>query len=333
MKTSSLTEPAPPGDDLDRDSGERVLRTEAAALTLLADTLDGSFSQAIDLMIAAKGRVVVTGIGKSGHIACKMAATLASTGTPAFFVHASEASHGDLGMVSIGDVLVALSNSGKTSELADIVGYSRRFGIPLIGITSNAASPLADQSDVTLLLPEADEACPMGLAPTTSTTMMLALGDALAIALLDRRGFSSDDYRELHPGGALGRRLIKVSDIMHGGDAIPLASPETPTSEAVLVMTAKAFGCVGIVDAAGALTGILTDGDLRRHMDATLLSRPAGEIMTAKPRTIRPGALAGEALRVMNATDKPITSLFVTDEKRRPVGILHIHDCLRAGIA
>ena len=251
--SNSAARPAEPADalDLDREVAERVLRAEAEAIGRLAQSLDATLPRAINVMIAAKGRVVVTGIGKSGHIGRKIAATLASTGTPSMFVHASEASHGDLGMVALGDVLLALSNSGKTSELADIVAYSRRFGIPLVSITANAGSPLAEQSDVVLLLPPAEEACSIVEAPTTSTTMMLALGDALAIALLERRGFSSDDFRDLHPGGALGRRLVKVADIMHSGDEMPLAGQDTPTSEAVLVMTAKAFGCVGIVDPEG----------------------------------------------------------------------------------
>ncbi len=330
-RTKADSEPLDDSLDLDREVAERVLRAEADALTLLARSLDSALPRAINLMIAARGRVVVTGIGKSGHIGRKVAATLASTGTPSFFVHANEASHGDLGMVALGDVLLALSNSGKNSELADIVGYARRFGIPLISITSNAGSPLAEQSDVVLLLPKAEEACSIVAAPTTSSTMMLALGDALAIALLERRGFSPDEFRDLHPGGALGRRLVKVSDVMHAGDEIPLAGPDIPTSEAVLVMTAKAFGCVGIVDGAGKLLGIVTDGDLRRHMDSGLLERPVGEIMTANPRTIRPGALAAEALRLMNTADKPFTSLFVA-ENGRPVGIVHMHDCLRAGV-
>jgi arabinose-5-phosphate isomerase len=331
--SSSAAQQAEPADilDLDREVAERVLRAEADALNQLAASLDATLPRAINIMIAARGRVVVTGMGKSGHIGCKIAATLASTGTPSFFVHPSEASHGDLGMVALGDVLLALSNSGKTTELADIVGYSRRFGIPLISMTANAGSPLAEQSDVTLLLPKAEEACSMVDAPTTSTTMMLALGDALAVALLERRGFSSDDFRDLHPGGALGRRLVKVADIMHAGDAVPLAGPDMPTSEAVLVMTAKAFGCVGVVDGAGRLLGMVTDGDLRRHMDSDLLRRPVRDIMTMNPRTIRPGALAAEALHIMNTADKPFTSLFVAEEGK-PVGILHMHDCLRAGV-
>ncbi|NBC96180.1 MAG: KpsF/GutQ family sugar-phosphate isomerase, partial [Deinococcus-Thermus bacterium] len=274
---------------------------------------------------------VVTGIGKSGHIARKIAATLASTGTPAFYVHPSEASHGDLGMVAREDALIALSNSGDTAELADILAFARRFAVPVIAVTSRVASTLGEHADVRLLLPEAPEACPMGLAPTTSTTMMLALGDALAIALLERRGFTRDDYRELHPGGSLGKRLIKVSDVMHDGDALPLCTSGTRMADAILVMTAGSFGCVGVVDADGTLTGIVTDGDLRRNMDDDLLTRPIESVMTPTPLTIRPGALAAEALGTMNTL--AITSLFVLDETRRPVGIVHIHDCLRAGVA
>lgn len=331
--SSNAAQSADPAEtlDLDREVAERVLRAEADALNQLAASLGSTLPRAINIMLAARGRVVVTGIGKSGHIGRKVAATLASTGTPSFFVHANEASHGDLGMVALGDVLLALSNSGKNKELADIIGYSRRFGIPLISITSNADSPLAEQSDVVLLLPRAEEACAIVDAPTTSTTMMLALGDALAVALLERRGFSSEDYRDLHPGGALGQRLVKVADIMHADDAVPLAGPDMPTSEAVLVMTAKAFGCVGVVDGTGRLMGMVTDGDLRRHMDSDLLKRPVREIMTTNPQTIRPGALAAEALHIMNTAEKPFTSLFVA-EGGKPVGILHMHDCLRAGV-
>lgn len=319
------------GNDADLRTAAEVLRIEAGALTALAGALDSSFARALDLIIGATGRVVVTGIGKSGHVAHKVAATLASTGTPAFFIHPSEASHGDLGMMTKGDVVMALSNSGNTAELADIVAYAKRFHIPLIGITSRAPSALAEQSDVMLLLPEAKEACPYGLAPTTSTTLMLALGDAIAIALLRRRGFTRDDYRVLHPGGALGRRLLKVADVMHTGDAVPLAGPEVPMGETILIMTAKSFGCIGIVDGSGRLIGIITDGDLRRHMADAILGKTAGEIMTLHPRTIRAGALAAEALGSMN--ENAITSLFVTDETGRPAGIVHIHDCLRAGVA
>jgi arabinose-5-phosphate isomerase len=317
-----------------REAGVRVLGVEARALDRLAAGLDEAFDRAVDLLFATAGRVIVTGIGKSGHVGRKIAATLASTGTPAFFVHPSEASHGDLGMIARDDAVLALSNSGGTAELADIIAYTRRFSIRLIGMTGRARSPLAEQSDAVLLLPDAPEACPMGLSPTTSTTMMMALGDALAIALLERRGFSPDAYRVLHPGGALGRRLVKVSDIMHEGKAVPLARPDTPMADAIVLISARSLGCVGIVDDTGHLAGIITDGDLRRHMGPDLLARRAEEIMTARPRTIRPGALAAEAAAVMSA--HAITSLFVTEGagggRERPVGIVHIHDCLRAGV-
>ncbi|HYG91694.1 MAG TPA: KpsF/GutQ family sugar-phosphate isomerase [Azospirillum sp.] len=312
----------------------RVLRMEAEALVSLADSLNGAFCEALDILSAVTGRVVVTGMGKSGHVARKIAATLASTGAPALFVHPGEASHGDLGMIAKGDAVIALSNSGETSELSDIVAYTRRFGIPLIGVTRRARSPLAEQSDVALLLPAEPEACPLGLAPTTSTTMMLALGDAIAVALLERRGFSASDFRELHPGGQLGRALLKVSDVMHTGDTMPLCRLDTPFSEVILEMTAKRLGCVGVVDGDGMLAGIITDGDLRRHLDASLLSQQASVIMSHGPKTIRPKALIAEALRIMN--EKSITTLFVVDSgtnSGRPLGVVHIHDCLRVGAA
>ena len=324
----------PPSDGATGANGdlaamERVLRFEAEGILALARALDGGMAKAIDVLGRVSGRVVVTGMGKSGHIARKIAATLASTGTPALFVHPAEASHGDLGMITQNDAVIALSNSGATPELADIVAYTRRFAIPLIGLTSRGNSALAEAADVAIILPNAAEACPMGLAPTTSTTMMLALGDALAIALLERRGFSPTEFRLLHPGGHLGRRLLRVDDIMHRGDQIPLVGPDAPMGEAILEMTAKSFGCVGIVDATGRLSGIITDGDLRRHMDSDLLSLSAGAVMTPKPKVIRPQALAAEALGLMN--DLTITSLFVTEDGR-PVGLVHMHDCLRAGI-
>ncbi|MEX2296251.1 MAG: KpsF/GutQ family sugar-phosphate isomerase [Dongiaceae bacterium] len=311
-------------------TGRRVLMTEAAAVTALAASLDGAFERAVDLLFAHRGRIVVTGMGKSGHVARKIAATLASTGSPALYVHPAEASHGDLGMLTTDDALIALSNSGDTPELGDILNHCKRFNIPFVGITSGAPSTLADLADVALLLPPAEEACPMGLAPTSSTTMMLALGDALAVALLERRGFSAEDFRNLHPGGRLGRKLLRVGDLMHAGDELPVTAATTRMDEAILVITAKRFGCVGIVDANGALLGIITDGDLRRHMSVDLLKKPVAAVMTSAPRTIRPDALAAEALRLMN--ESAITSLFVTTEGR-PVGILHIHDCLRAGVA
>jgi arabinose-5-phosphate isomerase len=320
--------------DQDLDAGRRVLRLEAEGLGALANSLGEEFSRALDLLTAVSGRITVTGMGKSGHIARKIAATLASTGTPAQFVHPGEASHGDLGMIAPGDAVLAMSNSGDTTELNDIILYTRRFGIPLVAMTAKAGSTLAEGADATQLLPRAPEACPMGLTPTTSTTMMLALGDAMAVALLERKGFSEKDFQVLHPGGSLGRKLLHVSDIMHGPEILPLCRPDTAMSEAILIMTQGTFGCVGITDDGGALIGIITDGDLRRHMDPGLLAVLAREVMTGPPRTIRSQALAAEALGVMNGVhnERPITSLFVV-ENDRPVGIVHIHDCLRAGVA
>jgi arabinose-5-phosphate isomerase len=269
-------------------------------------------------------------MGKSGHIANKIAATLASTGTPAFFVHPAEASHGDIGMVTKDDAVIAISNSGETHELTDLVAHTRRFSIPLIGITGQARSSLAENADVALILPRAQEACPIGLAPTTSTTMTLALGDAIAIALMERHGFTADDFQLRHPGGQLGRQLIKIASVMHRGEAIPLIKGTAPMTEALLTMTAKHFGCAGVLDGRDRLIGVITDGDLRRHMTADLLDRTAREVMTPDPVTIRPNALAAEALGVMNT--RAITALFVVEAKR-VVGIVHIHDCLRAGVA
>lgn len=314
----------------DLAAGRRVLRLEAEGLSALSAQLDGNFSKAVDLLAAVTGRVVVSGMGKSGHIARKIAATLASTGTPAIFVHPAEASHGDLGMIAEGDAVICLSNSGDTRELDDLVAYTRRFRIPLIGIVGRERSDLAQAADITLLLPAAAEACPMGLAPTTSTTVMLALGDALAVVLLQRNGFSADHFRLFHPGGSLGRKLAKVADLMHDGAALPLVPLGTEMTEALLVMTAKSFGCIGVTDGAGRLAGIVTDGDLRRHMAGGLLERTVDEVMTANPKTIRPTALAAEAVGRMN--ESKITSLFVTEDEV-PVGIVHIHDCLRAGVA
>jgi arabinose-5-phosphate isomerase len=315
----------------DLSVARRVIRAEIAGLDQLSQTLDPGFGRALDLCAAARGRLIVTGIGKSGHVARKIAATLASTGTPAQFVHAAEASHGDLGMIGAEDAILALSNSGETGELADIIAYSRRFKMPLIAITGGRESSLAEAADVILLLPSAAEACPMGLAPTTSTTMMLALGDALAIALLERKGFSSADFQRFHPGGQLGRRLLRVGDIMHVGDAVPLVPPGAPMSEAILVMSAKSFGCVGVCEPGGQLVGVVTDGDLRRHMGDRLLGRTVDEIMHQDPKTITAAHLAADALGVMNRT--AITALFVVDDEGRPAGFLHMHDCLRAGIA
>ncbi len=319
----------------DLAAARRVLSLESEALAALAESLDDRFAQACTLLAGATGRVVVSGMGKSGHVARKIAATLASTGTPALFVHPAEASHGDLGMIVAGDAVLALSNSGETPELADLVGHAKRFGLPLVGITGRAGSTLARAADIALVLPEAPEACPMGLAPTTSTTMQLALGDAIAVALLTRRGFTAADFRVFHPGGKLGARLSRVKDLMHGAEELPLAPPGTPMDKALVAMTARRFGCLGVQGADGALLGIITDGDLRRSLEAGggagLLARTAEQVMTRAPRTVTPDTLAVEALREMNA--RAITALFVVDAARRPVGILHVHDLLRAGVA
>lgn len=317
----------------DLDSARQVLALESEALTALAASLDDRFAQAVSVLAGTTGRVVVSGMGKSGHVARKIAATFASTGTPALFVHPAEASHGDLGMIVPGDTVLALSNSGEAPELADLIGHAKRFGLPLIGITGRPGSTLARAADVPLLLPAAAEACPMGLAPTTSTTMQMALGDALAVSLMNRRGFTAADFRVFHPGGKLGAKLQRVRDLMHGAQELPLAPPETRMDAAIVAMTARRFGCLGIQGADGRLLGIITDGDLRRSLEsgAALLDRTAGEVMTRAPRTVRPDTLAAEALHAMNT--RAITTLFVVDEASCPVGILHIHDLLRAGVA
>ncbi|MBF0250328.1 MAG: KpsF/GutQ family sugar-phosphate isomerase [Alphaproteobacteria bacterium] len=316
----------------DRDllSARQVLKTEAQALDALSASLDGPFVEALDLIEKSSGRVIVTGMGKSGHVANKIAATLASTGQPAFFVHPAEASHGDLGMILLDDVVIALSNSGETSELSDIIAYTRRHRIGLVAMTGRAGSTLAEAADVALVIPDSPEACPMGLAPTTSTTVMLALGDALAVCLLERKGFTAQDFHDYHPGGKLGQRLLKVANLMHGGDEIPLIGQDAPMSAALIEMTAKSFGVVGVRDADGRLAGIITDGDLRRHMSKDLLDRMAGDVMTAGGVTVLPSDIASEALAIMN--ERKITTLFCVEDGK-PVGILHIHDCLRAGVA
>jgi len=310
-----------------------VLATEAAALTALSASLGEAFSSAINLLIAVPGRVVVTGMGKSGHVARKIAATLASTGTPAMFVHPAEAAHGDLGMVVAGDAVIALSNSGETAELAAIIAHASRTGLPLIGITAVAESTLASTASIALILPPAPEAGPIGLAPTTSTTMQMALGDAIAVALLARRGFSAHDFRDIHPGGKLGARLKRVHDLMHTGDELPLVAPDTIMERAIITMTSKKFGALAVVDDHKKLLGIVTDGDLRRNMGPDLWSRPVSEIMNRTPHTIAPKTLAEDALREMNTATRPFTALFVVDETDMVQGILHIHDLLRAGLA
>ncbi|MEM7508467.1 MAG: KpsF/GutQ family sugar-phosphate isomerase [Pseudomonadota bacterium] len=315
------------------ETGRRVLRLEAEALMQYVGWLGDSFCDAVDLMLGARGRVIVSGMGKSGHVGAKIAATLASTGTPAQFVHPAEASHGDLGMVTRDDVVLVLSNSGETKELADIVAHTRRFEIPLIGVAGRAESSLLKNADIALVLPPAKEACSVGMAPTTSTTMTLALGDALSVALMDRRQFTRQDYGVFHPGGRLGAQLVTVRALMATGERIPLIDENASMTEALPLMSEKGFGVAGTVDAAGNLTGVITDGDLRRNMEG-LLERRARDVATPDPRTIHPDALAQEALAVMNAPDARITTLFVLDEAvgRKPLGILHVHDCLRAGV-
>lgn len=304
--------------------------TEAAALTDLATTLDGAFDDAVATMLAAQGRVIVSGMGKSGHIAAKIAATLASTGTPAQFVHPGEASHGDLGMVTTSDVVLLLSNSGETAELADLTAHTRRNGINLIGVAGRKGSTLLKKADIALLLPPAPEACPVGLAPTTSTTMTLALGDALAVALMERRGFTPDDYHSFHPGGRLGARLARVEELMTKGDALPHVGLDDPMSDVLLEITQKGFGVAAVTRPDGTLAGIITDGDLRRNMDG-LLSMRAGQVMTPDPLTTRGSIRASDALQTMNA--RKITCLLVCEPAdMKPLGILHIHDCLRAGL-
>jgi arabinose-5-phosphate isomerase len=315
-------------------SAVRTLEAEAGGITALSaaihDGLGRAFVAAVDLMHDARGRVIVTGMGKSGHVGRKIAATLASTGTPAFFVHPSEASHGDLGVITPDDVIMALSWSGETVELKDLVDYSRRFNIGLIAITAAADSTLGKAADAVLVLPQAREACPHNLAPTTSTLMQAALGDALAVALLERRGFTALDFGKLHPGGRLGAMLKFVRNLMHTGDAIPLVAAGAPMSEALVEMSAKGFGCVGITDARGSLIGIVTDGDLRRHMRPDLLQARVEEVMTRSPKTVTPDQLASEALEILNSSK--ITALIVA-EAGKPIGIIHIHDILRAGVA
>jgi arabinose-5-phosphate isomerase len=315
-------------------SALRTLEAEgsgiAAIEAALRSDLGEPFGRAADLIRSAKGRLIVTGLGKSGHISRKIAATFASTGTPAFFVHAAEASHGDLGMITSDDVILALSWSGEQPEMKALISYAKRFRIPLIAMTAERDSTLSQAADVALTLPKAREACPHNLAPTTSSLMMLALGDALAIALLEGRGFTSVDFSVLHPGGKLGAMLKHISDFMHTGASIPLKPLGTSMSEALVEMTSKGFGCVGITDARGAIVGIVTDGDLRRHMGPNLMMALVDDVMTKNPKTIRGTSLAGEALEVLNASK--ITALFVT-EAGKPVGIVHMHDLLRAGVA
>jgi arabinose-5-phosphate isomerase len=315
-------------------SALRTLEAEAEGVTALAAALQSDlarpFLAAVDTIAKAKGRLIVTGLGKSGHIGRKIAATFASTGTPAFFVHAAEASHGDLGMITGEDVILALSWSGEQPEMKNLITYAKRFKIALIAMTADAGSTLGQAAEVALTLPKAREACPHNLAPTTSSVMLLALGDALAIALLEGRGFTSTDFSVLHPGGKLGAMLTHVRDLMHKADAVPLKPLGTKMSDALVEMSSKGFGCVGIVDGRGQVVGIVTDGDLRRHMRPDLMTALVDEVMTKDPKTISPGLLASEALEILNSSK--ITALLVTEAKK-PVGIVHLHDLLRAGVA
>ncbi len=310
--------------------GRRVLTAEADALNRMADELGEAFIRAVEILFDARGRIVCTGVGKSGHVGRKIAATLASTGAPALFVHAGEASHGDLGMISADDVILALSKTGETKELADTIAYAKRFSIPLVAITAEATSALGRAADVALILPDSPEAADDLNAPTTSTTLQIALGDALAVALLERRGFTPSQFSVLHPGGKLGAMLRTVRDLMHGPQELPLVTPNASMSETVLVMSQKRFGCVGVCEADGRLSGIITDGDLRRHIDG-LLNHVAAEVMTRTPKTIPPGMLAAEALKLMSERAPASTVLFVVEDER-PIGILHVHDLLRAGV-
>jgi arabinose-5-phosphate isomerase len=333
MSSSDARKPKPAANS-HIASALRTLDTESDGIAALAaamsDGMGAPFVAAVDTIRAARGRVIVTGMGKSGHVARKIAATLASTGTPAFFVHAADASHGDLGMITSDDVMLALSWSGETEELRDLINYSRRFRIVLIAVTVNVESTLGKAADIVLALPAAREACPHNLAPTTSSLMQLALGDALAIALLESRGFTAIDFGVFHPRGKLGAALKFVRDLMHPGDAVPLIKRGAPMSEAIVEMSGKGFGCVAVTGADGKLAGVITDGDLRRHMRMDLLQAPVDAVMTVAPKTVRPDQLASEALQILNSSK--ITALIVV-ESDRPVGIVHFHDLLRAGVA
>jgi len=320
--------------DTGLQSALRTLSIESAGLEALQEALKNGmalpFAQAIAALKDITGRVIVTGVGKSGHIGSKIAATLASTGTPAYFVHPAEANHGDLGMIARDDAIIALSWSGEARELGGIVQYSRRFEIPLIAVTSGQKSALGREADIVLTLPKTEEACPHGLAPTTSTIMQMALGDALAVALLEERGFTATDFKKFHPGGQLGAKLKRVGEIMHSGDKLPLVNSGTNMREAIMQISQKGFGCAGVLANDGTLAGIITDGDLRRHIDGDLLAMPVDEVMTADPKTISSDQLAATALTIVNNSE--ITTLMVVEDNK-PVGIVHLHDLLRIGAA
>lgn len=316
------------------EHAKKVLECEMNALRLMQQEIGDSFVQAVQMILSIKGRVIVSGMGKSGHIGQKIAATLASTGTPSFFVHPSEASHGDLGMLTTDDLLLSISNSGESREMGDIISFSRRFGIPMIAITSKAESTMAKAADLTLIIPNssrAPEACPLGLAPTTSTTLTLALGDALAVALIEMRGFSAEQFHDRHPGGKLGNVLMKVSDVMAKGADLPLVGMNMMMADALVIMTEKSLGCLGVINTEGVLCGIITDGDLRRHMAADLIVRRTQDIMTKNPKTIAGDMLGAEALGLMN--QNKITNIFVVDGDGHPQGLLHLHHLLNAGVA
>ncbi len=328
--------PQKPQAAADLAVARRVLKTETEALVALAASLDESFVKAVDLLMGVKGRIIVSGIGKSGHVGRKIAATFASTGAPAQFVHPAEASHGDLGMITSEDVALVISNSGETKELSDLLNHAARWRIPVIAISSRSQSTAARAAQAALILPQAGEACAMGLAPTTSTTMTIALGDALAVALMERRAFNPERFRMLHPGGTLGAALLRVDDLMRVGEALPLIRVDAPMAKAVEEITAKALGLVGVTDARGSLVGVITDGDLRRNI-VGLLDKPLSEVMSKTPVFVRRGAMAGEAVALMNG--RKVTALFVLEPEAvegsgrgRPLGLLHIHDCLRAGV-
>lgn len=321
-------------DPKDHDAaavGRRVIDIEIAAMQQLSANLGEAFEDAIDHLTLLKGRVILAGVGKSGHVARKIAATLASTGTPSLYVHPTEASHGDMGMITPDDAVIALSRSGETKELADMIGYCKRYGVTLMAMTTHADSTLGKAADFLLQLPDAPEACAETRAPTTSTTLQIALGDALSVALLESKGFTASDFKTFHPGGALGASLASVSDLMHTGEAVPLVGADTLMSEALIVMTEKGFGCVGVTEK-GAMIGIVTDGDLRRHMDGSLTARTARQVMTKSPKTAAPTELAANALRRMTVEPPKVMQLFVVEDGKA-VGIIHLHDLLRAGLA
>lgn len=311
------------------ETGRRVLRTEAKAILDMSENMPEDYATVVELILASPGRVIVSGVGKSGHIGRKISATLASTGTPSHFVHATEASHGDLGMITKHDICLLISNSGETAELRDIVAHTRRFSVPMVAISSRPDSTLMKAADHRLVLPSAPEACPIGMAPTTSTTLTLALGDALAVSLMERRGFQPENFRVFHPGGRLGAQMATVDQLMHGASELPLVDADSSMSETLLVMTSKGFGIAGVIRD-GRLVGVVSDGDLRRNM-ATLMTHCASDVANPSPVTVPADTLAATALAVMN--ERKISALMVIDADRRPVGVLHIHDCLRAGVA